>query len=709
MPFSKHPIFKSIAVAVLSLIGLLVVSFALLLWQLSIGPIQLNKLTPSIQRVVSSLPGGYAIQMEGIELVWDRQAEILQLRATQIGLVDRGGVSIVVAPTVNITISIAALMSRVIALSAVELKGVSIHLVRNKDGSLQLGTKTAKAVTDTAKPNKPEDFPTDFHDLTEVLAHGFSMLESPPDAQYPLSYLNTFKLEGDFTAEDRKLGMQILFSDIDFSFKGHDSGITGDLSLSIDSPEALSGLDFEVSLLARGKDITANMEVSGVQVSRLAGLSATLKALEGVDLTLNGTVTGAMTLPDTIKPLELDFASGAGTARLGQLFPDPLQIRVLELKAKVDPTTTSLDLSSLKLSLGKNDATGPDLMVSGNARSVNGNIGLDITADVEHFQIEDLATYWPTGLVPNTRTWLTENLKAGKVDSASVNLAMTLPPREDGALVLEKLQGKFAYSDLSVFFYRPMPPAKGITGSGTFSQQGFDLSIADGLVGKVTIRSGRVQIKGLDVKKIVLDVKASLDGGVADALAILESPPIGLDKVIGFGSAEAGGQVTAEFGITLPLKAGLLPADIDYQVDARLQQASVHKLIGDFSMEKGALEILYDPSRLGVKGSLDLAGIPITLDLDSTRDDGGARKTKIKARAAAIKPADINSLGYPVDEYFVGSFAAVADATIGPEGAIDYSINTDLGKSGLSIATLHWNKPSGQKGSASASGRLSEN
>ena len=54
------------------------------------------------------------------------------------------------------------------------------------------------------------------------------------------------------------------------------------------------------------------MKVSSVQVSRLAGLSSTLEVLEGVDLTLNGTVTGAMTLPDTIKPLELDFASGAG-------------------------------------------------------------------------------------------------------------------------------------------------------------------------------------------------------------------------------------------------------------------------------------------------------------------------------------------------------------------------------------------------------------
>ena len=70
MPFSKHPIFKSIALAVLSLIGLLVISSAVLLWQLSIGPIQLSMLTPSIQRVVSGLPGDYAIQMKGIESSW---------------------------------------------------------------------------------------------------------------------------------------------------------------------------------------------------------------------------------------------------------------------------------------------------------------------------------------------------------------------------------------------------------------------------------------------------------------------------------------------------------------------------------------------------------------------------------------------------------------------------------------------------------------
>jgi len=125
-------------------------------------------------------------------------------------------------------------------------------------------------------------------------------------------------------------------------------------------------------------------------------------------------------------------------------------------------------------------------------------------------------------------------------------------------------------------------------------------------------------------------------------------------------------------------------------------------------VENGTLEIFNDPSRLGIKGSLDLAGIPIALDLDGIRDDGGALTTNIKARAAAITPTDINRLGYSVDEYLAGSFAAELDATISPGGGIDFAVSTDLGNSGLSIAPLHWHKSPGKKSSASASGRMSE-
>ena len=201
MAFSIGQVLKAVALA---LLGLLLISSAALFWALSSGPIQLSKLTPSIQRAVASLPGDYAVQLKGCELVWDKQVNVLQLRATQVALLDHSRATIVAAPTVNISISIAALMSRVIALSTIELKGVSIHLVRNKNGSLQLGTKTGIATAaDT------ESSVTDFHDLTQVLTHILTALESSPDPQQPLSYLQAINVKGDFTIEDQKLDMNV--------------------------------------------------------------------------------------------------------------------------------------------------------------------------------------------------------------------------------------------------------------------------------------------------------------------------------------------------------------------------------------------------------------------------------------------------------------------------------------------------------------------
>ncbi len=703
MPNSKRQVLKKVVRAVLGLLGVLVILSALLLGRLFSSPIQLNKLTPAIQKAVSNLPGGFHIELEGIELFWNRPEKNIQLRATNVALADQGGAPIVAAPAINLSISVPALMSRVIAVSAIELRGVSIHLLRKKDGSLQIGKKTAKVATGTSKPDKTRDFPEEFHDLTEIIAHLFSVLESSPDPRQPLSYLKLISLEGDFTAEDRKLDVDWRSNDIDFSFRGQEDGIAGELSLSIDSPEALSGVNFEISLLARGKDITANMKVSGVRPSRLAGLSKRLEFLEGVDLTLSGSVSGAMTLPDTINSLELEVAGGTGSISLDRYFPDPLLIRTLELKAKADSSARSLDLSNLNLSLGADDSTALNLHASGVAQSVDDGITVDLEVDLEHFAINNLATYWPAGLVTGARTWLTENLKIGEIDHASLSMGITLPTGDNPKISLAKLEGKITWSDLSVFFFRPLPPATGVSGTGTFNRHGFDLAVESGMVEGIAVNAGSVQITGLDTGPLALEFKTTLEGGVEDVLAVLELPPFELKKVIGFGSAEAGGHMTADFGIELPLKSGLTPAEIEYQVDARLTHASVQNIFRNYSVENATLELHNDSNRLAIKGSLEFAGIPITLDWNSNRVESGAVETEIKAAAAEITAIDVARLGYPVEDFFTGSFSAAVDTTLGSGGAIDASLVVDLSRSGLSIPMLRWSKQPGVKGKAEVS------
>ena len=699
MPDSGRPVLKIVVRTALVLFGLIVISAAVLLWRLSSAPIQLDRLTPSIQKTLASLPGGFGIQLEGIELFWDRQKKNVRMRASNVALIDQSGGKIVTAPAVNISISTTALMSRVVALSAVELKGVSIHLVRNEDGSLQLGTKASKAKPETPRPDEAQEF----HDLTEVIAHAFTMLESSPDPRYPLSYLKTVDLEGEFTAEDHKLDKVFRASKIDFSFQGQDKGIAGDLSLSIADPEALSGIGLKVSLVAHGKDVTANLKVSNVKPSRLAGLAPELDILKGVDLVLDGTVSGAMTLPGTITSLELDVRAGAGSIAHEGFFPKSLQVRALELKGKADPASRRLELSQFNLSLGKDGSTGLDLSASGHAQSVDHGIMVDVETNLEHLAIEDLATYWPAALVTGARTWLTENLKVGELDHASLSLGMTIPTDESGKVSLAKLEGKISWSDLSLFFFRPLPPATGVKGSGTFNRHGFDLAVESGMVEGIAINAAKVQITGLDAGSVALDVKATLEGGLADALAVLELPPLELDKVTGFGSEQAGGDLKAEFSIALPLKSGLAPADIDYRVDAKLTQASVRNIFRNYSVENGAFEIHDDFNHLDITGSLDLAVVPVTLDWHSNRVEGGALNTKIQAKAAKVTAADISRLGYPVDDFFSGSFGAELDATLGSDGVIDASIAADMANSNLSIPMARWSKAAGVEGKVSAS------
>jgi len=168
VPKSKHKVFRLVLRSIFGLISIIVILTVLLLWRLSSSPLQLNTLTPSIQKILSDLPGGFQIELEGIELFWNRQDKDIQLRATSVALSDHGGVPIVTTPAVDISISVPALIHRVIALSAIEVRDVDMHVLRNADGSLKLGEKVAKPSGESTKPQQKGDSSDGFHDLTEI-------------------------------------------------------------------------------------------------------------------------------------------------------------------------------------------------------------------------------------------------------------------------------------------------------------------------------------------------------------------------------------------------------------------------------------------------------------------------------------------------------------------------------------------------------------
>jgi hypothetical protein len=668
---------------------------ALLFWRLSSGPIQLNNLTAVIQNVVSRLPGNVTARISGIELVWNKKRGDLELHATRVALTTSDGASIFTAPVVNITLSVAALTRRVIALSAVELQDVEIHFLRNKDGTLRLARKPAQPSNGQVEASQ------DLRDPKELISNLVKVLESPADPEFPLSYLKSIKLQGVITAEDRQLGMNFLLNDVSFEFEGIEDGINGDLSVSIDGPPAISGIEIDVSLLAKGNDISADLNLKGVHLQKLSELNDSLAALDGVNLTLDSDISASMTLPDIIHSLELEARSGAGDLLLPDFIANPIKIRSMNLHATADPVNQKLDLKQLELQLGEQTAQGPDISITGSVRKSGDFFAIESDTALEHLMIDELADYWPENIVTGTRRWLTENLKNGKVDKASLELDLDVPaPESNGKIALKKLGGNIGYSDLSVYFFRPMPPATAVSGSGSYDQSGFVLSVNTGEVEGVGIGPGIVKIEGMDIGQITLDVDTKLNGSLPNALRVLESPPFRINETLGFGSTDTGGQVSANFKIALPLKKGLQPGEINYIVVADLKQVSIKNVIDNISLENGDFSLYDTFKQLNITGKTNIEGIPVSVDWSAVLGPDGHRQTSVNVKAPVISASDIQRLGYPVDQYLSGNLGAEVTATVEANGDIAINLSSDLTDAQLSIPPLKWNKERGDRGKA---------
>jgi hypothetical protein len=678
---------KSVVVLLIALF----VSLLLLLWRLSSSPIQLNQFVPRIEQAASNLPGGLSVRLKGIGLFWNRSEWHIDLRALDVELVESAGSSLVSVPEVNVSLSVFALLHGVFALSSIELNDIDVQLVRREDGAYQI-FKNAPVEPGAVSETRPRDY-------SETFWHLFKTLASDADPQKPLSYLKNLKIKGALEIEDRKTGLNWAADTVESLFVGHRGQVNGDLGVTFSSPQVLKGIHTDIALSLMGDAVTASLAFEGVRPAGFATLDQRLAVLAGLDMSFSGTINTALTLPDKVQSLAADIRGGAGRLSYRDFYPVPLEVNTLALKLSANLPDKSLQVSSLDVLFG--EAASPlKLHLSGTAKMLENRVAVKIKTGLQQLKVNEFDLYWPQAVAPGARTWLVDNLKAGTVNNAALDLAMEIPTGPEAKFRLGELKGNVAYSDLTVAYFGSLPPATEVAGSGTFNRRGFDLDINKGRVNGVNIESGKVIISGMDNKKTAISVSTHLNGPLSKVFAVLEAPPIKLnaDSVTGLVSEQLGGLIEADFNIALPLQSGLSDGDIHYQANGKVTGGTFRKFYRDYDLQAANIDFDLDPSKIHFSGPLAFSGIPLVLDwttLLAGPDEGHADFT---IDSPNITGAQISALGYDVNEYLQGDFALKATAKLAPGGPITGSIATDLNNASLTIPKIHWSKPAGDGG-----------
>jgi hypothetical protein len=676
----------------LLLIGL--ITLALILWRLSSHPLQLNTFIPEIEQQLADLPGGFSARLKGLDLFWNRKEYGLELKLVDVDLMGPAGTRVVNAPEIDVSLSVRALMSGVVALSSVELNDLKVTLVRGDDRTFRFFSQATDKSPEVV-PN-PGQHPSS--DVTSTVQHFVGVLRSDPDPDYPLSYLKQFRIAGEVDIEDHVSGLSWSMHVNEATFVGVDGEIQGDLSLGFSAPQAVAGVALDLGISTNHSVIDTSLEFSGLQPASLASLDDRLGQLSSLSAAVSGTISSSLTLPDEIHSLTARVKTGAGQYSNPNFYPTPLKFNSTDLQMDADPAGKSAKISSLDISLGK--STSPlTLHLSGGGDLGDGSVSVQFKALLQNLEVTEMDLYWPQGVALGARNWLVDNLVAGEVSQASLDMAMVLPLGPESQFQLKELKGDVSFNGLTVDYYGSLPVATGVDGSGSYDRHGFDLNVNNGRVHGASIDSGKVLITGLDNKKAAIAVNTQLSGELADIYAVLEAPLLNLDQVTGFTSSQLSGKVVSSFGIELPLRASLEKEDIRYKADGRITGGALQNLFRGRGVQNAKIDIHLTQSGLKMSGPLEFGGAPLTIDWSTHLTGAEKGRSDFVVDNPQLTAAAITPLNEDLSKYLQGEFAFNAKGNIGPGKNLKVSVQSDLTDAELSVPRIMWAKPVGEAAS----------
>ena len=389
----------------------------------------------------------------------------------------------------------------------------------------------------------------------------------------------------------------------------------------------------------------------------------------------------------------LGFSVTADTTKNQNTEVKPV-LDVFKLAGRADVADRKVEISELSILAGKAQIAMNGLVTEGEG----GLPGIKIRGALEDLPVTTLKKIWPPLAGPGARTWALENLRGGVVTKAQVRI--DLSPAElkntlnDLPIPHERIDLTFEYEGVGATYLGELPPILNGKGRARLRGDDFEILMTSGYVDvpggkRLKLKKGRFFIPEISPQGPMSEVSVEIAGVSADALRVLDHPPLGYMTAFGLAPATVGGNATVNLTMKMPLLKGLTLDKIELLGLAKLNNLKLANAFGKTGVDDGTLNIRATVKGLTAKGKVKLNGIAADLDWSENFQAGtdySSRfvfQTKLNAKERA-------RLGIDLSEFLSGPISVKLSADgHGPE--IDSAIiEADLSKAKLYYEPIGW-------------------
>lgn len=686
-----------------------------LVYRLARAPLDLGFLRPAIESALLPASGAYRLRIGGTWLRLDPPGRSLGVLARDVVLTDAAGGTIAHVPELDLGFSIRAALAGVIAPTRIVLHEPRLRLVREADGGFHLGFAQEGggqegggqegAGQEEAAEGKEEGNPAFAQDLLKQLI-------VPSDRSIPFGYLQTVAVTGaSLEVEDRKLGLSWRVPHLRVSARKGRDGTLADASFALAIDGAEANLDGRFVYHRSARRIDASLGFRDWEPAKLARILPVLVPLGAARMPLGGRValsidaTGIEAGKPRLAAAQAAFDLGAGSIVHPALPRGEIALAGGKLTATYDPENGVFRLDGLTLDLG-----GPKLTASGKVLGLErerldkliatGTTGADIDIGFEMgitgMPAAALERYWPPGLSPGAREWITANVRQGAIDEARLSAGLHLPKAPPAAapdVELRKLEGGMRLRGLTISYRPPLAPVEGVDGTAVFDQKSLTITPTSGMVRSVRIKGGKILVGGLDLKDQDIAIDLDFDGALRDILEELDRKPFEYAKEIGISPKEVAGTAEGHAFFRFPLIRELKFRQVDYGAQAQLAGLGVRDALFGQDLEDGKFRFGIDRNALSLDGEGRLAGAPaeiVWIQSLRRKDMVGSRYTL----RAKLDDAARARLGIAIPMLsLAGPVQTTAQLRNYRDGRGEADISFDLRAAKLGMALLGWSKP----------------
>ncbi len=560
--------------------------------RLSIGPMEVSFLRGAIEGGLSASNGTYRVKAKKAVIEWRGWDDGLLFVLTNVRVIKKGGATIAALANVAIKLDATSLLAGELAPRSVVIRAPKLLLRRSAEGRITLGIVRAG----------------------KTRGQGFmpgllSALRGKASRSNPLAKLTTIKItDARLVVEDAYLDRTWRTTNFSAELSRSDSGIVADISFNLLIREKVILLKARAIENVKSGLISIAFKFERLDPAMFRSARGPMAALKWVRLPLSGEFRVTVDRKFAIRAARFTLAGKNGRLLIPGYYSTGLPVKEFVLVGRVSGNGADMSISRLNIDFG-----GPKLQLVGRTRRVGNHVDFNGTVSMSGFPADRLSRYWPESANANGRKWVIKNISGGRVNSLDVSVALKANIGKQKSVKLRRLRGAFRFTNLTIRYFKHMPPVKGVTGLATVDHRGMKFTIDRATLKDLKILNATVDIDGFQKPMRSLKVSARIAGKLQTALTIIDREPLGFARKIGVSPLAINGQVSFGIDVWVSLFSPVTFRDVGIRVDADLSQVHWRKALFGLTLTKGKMKLKVNNRSMSVTAKGLLEGRPATV------------------------------------------------------------------------------------------------